>query len=143
MQKRLCFRLILLAHFSLNRYAQSCTQEESQDLKCSKLQNCGFLKAAPCSGLALEAFPARSASQKSSEQLITIIDLDKCDGCSDLSIPACVRACRAKNQARYPEPQKPVQPYWPQPKYEDFSNDRDNISRLTPYNWIYLQHGFR
>ncbi len=100
----------------------------------------GFLKAALASGLALEAFPARSASQKSSEQLITIIDLDKCDGCSDLSIPACVRACRAKNQARYPEPQKPVQPYWPQPKYEDFSNDRDNISRLTPYNWIYLQH---
>ncbi|HCO51957.1 MAG TPA: oxidoreductase, partial [Sutterellaceae bacterium] len=100
----------------------------------------GFLKAALASGLALEAFPARSASPRSSEQLITIIDLDKCDGCTDLSIPACVRACRAKNQARYPEPQKPVQPYWPQPKYEDFSNDRDNISRLTPYNWIYLQH---
>lgn len=42
----------------------------------------GFLKAALASGLALEAFPARSDSQKSSEQLITIIDLDKCDGCS-------------------------------------------------------------
>ena len=37
----------------------------------------GFLKAALASGLALEAFPARSDSQKSSEQLITIIDLGK------------------------------------------------------------------
>ena len=40
---------------------------------------------------------------------------------------------------RFPEPEKPLKPYWPQKTYEDFSNQRDRIDRLTPYNWIYVE----
>ncbi len=99
-----------------------------------------FLKAALASGLAIDAIAVRGAGNPNPEQLITVIDLDKCDGCAGLPAPACVEACRNKNKNRFPEPQKPLQPYWPQSKYEDFSDDRENISRLTPYNWIYVQH---
>ena len=75
----------------------------------------------------------------SPDQWISIIDLDRCDGCQDQAIPVCVAACREKNHTRFPEPQKPLKPYWPQKTYEDFSTQRDRIDRLTPYNWIYVE----
>lgn len=78
-------------------------------------------------------------AQTSRQQLITLIDLDRCDGCVGHSIPACVQACRQEHAQDYPEPKKPLMPYWPQTKYEDFSDQRDGIDRLTPYNWIFIE----
>lgn len=72
-------------------------------------------------------------------QTVTIIDLDRCDGCAEAVTPACVVACRTRNAGRYPEPTKPLQPYWPQKGFEDFSEERDRMDRLTPYNWIFVQ----
>ncbi|MCX8069196.1 MAG: 4Fe-4S dicluster domain-containing protein [Thermodesulfovibrionales bacterium] len=69
----------------------------------------------------------------------SIIDLTRCDGCKDEAIPRCVSACKNYNQNRYPEPVKPIQPYWPRKNFEDWSEKRDKIDTLTPYNWIFVQ----
>ncbi|GAB6182702.1 4Fe-4S dicluster domain-containing protein [Thermodesulfovibrio hydrogeniphilus] len=69
----------------------------------------------------------------------TLIDLTKCDGCKDEPIPRCVKACREYNKERFPEPKKPILPYWPRKNYEDWSDKRDKIDTLTPYNWIFIQ----
>lgn len=69
----------------------------------------------------------------------TIIDLTACDGCKDEDIPLCVKACRDHNRKRFPEPQKPIQPYWPRKGYEDWSDKKDKIDTLTPYNWLFVQ----
>lgn len=69
----------------------------------------------------------------------TLIDLTKCDGCKDEPIPRCVKACRDYNKERFPEPKKPILPYWPRKNYEDWSDKRDKIDTLTPYNWIFVQ----
>lgn len=69
----------------------------------------------------------------------TIIDLTKCDGCKDEPIPRCVKACRDYNRDRFPEPKKPILPYWPRKTYEDWSDKRGKIDTLTPYNWIFVQ----
>ena len=99
------------------------------------VQGGAFLTA---SALAREAAAERDAS-KAPSQTITILDLDRCDGCANQNIPSCVAACRKHNVGRYPEPVKPLQPYWPQKSFEDFSEQRERIDRLTPYNWIYVQ----
>lgn len=93
------------------------------------------------SGLALAGYSAGSASEPSlsREQVVTIIDIDRCDGCPDQQVARCVAACRREKAAGFPEPQKPLRPYWPQKKFEDFSEDRANVSRLTPYNYLYIQ----
>lgn len=72
-------------------------------------------------------------------KVATLIDLTKCDGCKDEPIPKCVKACREENKHRFPEPKKPIQPYWPRPTYEDWSEKRDRIDTLTPYNWLFVQ----
>lgn len=69
----------------------------------------------------------------------TLIDLTKCDGCKEEPIPRCVKACREYNKNRFPEPKKPILPYWPRKTYEDWSNKKDKIDTLTPYNWIFVQ----
>jgi Fe-S-cluster-containing dehydrogenase component len=70
----------------------------------------------------------------------SIIDLTRCDGCVHLDTPACVSACRAKNQSRFPEPdEKYLKDYWPQSFHEDWSNERDRTDRLTPYNWTFVE----
>lgn len=69
----------------------------------------------------------------------TLVDITKCDGCKDEPIPRCVKACREYNKDRFPEPQKPIQPYWPRKTYEDWSDKRNKIDTLTPYNWIFVQ----
>ncbi len=68
-----------------------------------------------------------------------LVDLTKCDGCKDEPIPKCVKACREYNKERFPEPKKPIQPYWPRKTYEDWSDKRGKIDNLTPYNWIFVQ----
>ena len=80
------------------------------------------------------------AAGLSNEKLGTLIDLTKCDGCKNYETPLCVEACGKHNQARFPEPKKPLKKYWPQNKVEDWSNKRDLKSRLTPYNWTFVDH---
>lgn len=80
------------------------------------------------------------AAGLSKGKLGTLIDLTKCDGCKNYGTPLCVEACRKHNQERFPEPQKPLKKYWPQDKVEDWSNKRDLKSRLTPYNWTFVDH---
>lgn len=76
---------------------------------------------------------------KANSQLMSIIDLDLCDGCAGLDMPKCVSACKTHNQSKFPDPQKPLMNYWPQKKHEDYSDKKDMIDRLTPYNWTFIQ----
>ena len=69
----------------------------------------------------------------------TVIDLTLCDGCSAKDTPACVLACRTKNQDKFPKVDKEqLTPYWPQKTYEDWSDKQDITNRLTPYNWTFV-----
>lgn len=74
-----------------------------------------------------------------SGEYATLFDLTKCDGCKGESMPRCVKACRDYNKDRFPEPKKPIYPYWPRKTYEDWSDKRDEIDTLTPYTWIFVQ----
>jgi len=97
-----------------------------------------FLKIA--SSLALSAtilIPKNSSS--SHGYYGTLIDLTRCDGCTDEPVPKCVQACRDHNRKKFPEPVANIQPYWPHTFYEDWSKKRDIINTLTPYNWIFVQ----
>jgi len=83
---------------------------------------------------------ARAETVGDGTKVATLIDLTKCDGCPDRDTPACVSACRTKNADNFPEPDPAMlKDYWPQPKHEDWSKKRGLISRLTPYNWIFVQ----
>jgi len=76
----------------------------------------------------------------SDEQVGILVDLTKCDGCSDVPVPRCVTSCQTENEARYPEPkEEDVKDYWPQTKHEDWRAKRDLKTTLTPYNWTYVQ----
>ncbi len=103
-----------------------------------------FIKRAAISGAAAVGIMTGSskvmASIKSRGKYAMLIDLTKCDGCQHQDTPQCVLACRSKNESRFPEPELPIQDYWPQPKHEDWSDKRNVINRLTPYNWTYVQH---
>lgn len=69
----------------------------------------------------------------------TVIDLTECDGCKNEPVALCVSACRLKNELRFPQPKKEdIQPYWPQKKFEDWSDKQDMVNRLTPYNWTFV-----
>ena len=116
----------------------------------------GFLKGLAGTGLAGSAslatgmFPSTaegagaggSASAPSGREasgsdgpFATLLDISACVGCG-----ACVQACRDRNAARHPEPQKPFPPMFPASvKAEDWSARRDVDDRLTPYNWLYIQ----
>lgn len=95
-----------------------------------------LLKAALGSGLLT---PSLSAQAQQHDGTISLIDLDRCDGCPGSTTPRCVLACRVKNRHRFPEPEKPILPYWPQVKFEDYSDKRNLTNRLTPYNWLYVE----
>lgn len=75
-----------------------------------------------------------------SQEIGTVIDLSKCDGCKNLETPLCVSACRQKNEAKFPEPVTLIKDYWPQTTHEDWSDKRGLTNRLTPYNWNYVEH---
>lgn len=82
----------------------------------------------------------KGAKANQSARFGSLIDLSLCDGCKGHAVPLCVHACKEKNHVHYPEPQKPLQPYWPRKQVEDWSNERDRIDRLTPYNWTFVEH---
>lgn len=97
-----------------------------------------FLKgtvAAAC-GVAVSQVPVKSFSATSRRQpLTTLLDLSKCVGCG-----ACAEACYDANHHKYPQPEKPFpKMYPPRVKVEDWSGRQDEDSRLTPYNWLYIQ----
>lgn len=82
---------------------------------------------------------AQTNHSKKEKLVASIIDLTKCDGCVHKNTPECVLACKQKNEARFPQPKKPLKNYWPQKRHEDWSDEQERIDRLTPYNWTYVE----
>ena len=99
-----------------------------------------FLKGglATAAGLAATSIPGAAAVAKPDEgkQLATLLDIRKCIGCE-----ACVEACSEVNISKYPDPQKPFPKMVPnRVPVEDWSEKKDVNDRLTPYNWLFIQH---
>ena len=95
-----------------------------------------FFKFSAVSALGATAVEAKALPDK---QIASIIDIDLCDGCANETMPLCVKACKIKNEPIFPVPKEPMMDYWPQTKHEDYSKQKDNISRLTPYNFTYIE----
>jgi formate dehydrogenase iron-sulfur subunit len=72
-------------------------------------------------------------------KLATLIDLTKCNGCTDREKPACVTACKTIKTGRIPEPVDPIPIPFPTRKVEDWSKKKEVSNRLTPYNLIFVQ----
>ena len=90
--------------------------------------------AAATASIPAKALAAPDTPEKK-RQLATLFDLSQCVGCG-----ACVEACHEANGHKYPEPAKPFPAMVPKRvKVEDWSERRDVIERLTPYNWLYVQ----
>jgi Fe-S-cluster-containing dehydrogenase component len=52
-----------------------------------------------------------------------------------------VEACRKANAAKFPEPRKPFPKMYPsRVKVSDWSEKREVSDRLSPYNWLFIQH---
>ncbi len=99
-----------------------------------------FLKSgiAAAAGAAATALPGLQAPAGADERgyLATLIDIRKCIGCE-----ACVQACREANTSKLPEPKKPFPKMYPsRVKVSDWSEKRNVDDRLTPYNWLFIQH---
>lgn len=103
-----------------------------------------FLKGMVLSGIATAGILGKASSVSalvgSSTEYATLINVDKCDACALYDTPQCVLACRNKNKVNFPEPEQPMADYWPQKKHEDWSDKKNLVDRLTPYNWTYVQH---
>ncbi|MFZ5585583.1 MAG: 4Fe-4S dicluster domain-containing protein [Thermodesulfobacteriota bacterium] len=101
----------------------------------------GFLKAglAAAAGAGLAAGQAalpQALHASAGGQLCTVLDLSRCIGCE-----ACVDACRDQWQASVPDPVSPIpQPFPPRVPIEDWSQKKDVRDRLTPYNFLYVEH---
>ena len=105
-----------------------------------KISRRSFLKGgvATAATLAATTIPGAAAVSKPDEgtQLATLLDISKCIGCE-----ACVEACKEVNADKYPAPQKPFPKMYPnRVPVEDWSENQEETERLTPYNWLYIQH---
>jgi len=81
---------------------------------------------------------AKSITKKEQEPLVTLIDISRCIGCEE-----CVYACQEVNEPKFPEPEKPFPKMFPnRVPVQDWSDKRDVKDRLTPYNWLFIQHAF-
>jgi formate dehydrogenase iron-sulfur subunit len=116
----------------------ACDIDRSFNMKISRRSFLAGMAAAGAAAVVPKGSAAWAASKEGT--YATLIDLTLCDGCPDRETPACVTACRTKNADRFPEPDpKMLKDYWPQPIHEDWSSRREMISRLTPYNWTFVQ----
>jgi Fe-S-cluster-containing dehydrogenase component len=100
-----------------------------------------FLAGLTAGAMAAAIGPANTTEASvRTEKVATLIDLERCNGCVDREVPACVSACRDVNAGLFPKPDKSkIKDYWPQKTHEDWSNKTHLIDRLTPYNWIFVQ----
>ena len=103
-----------------------------------KISRRSFIKGglAVAGAAVASSLPMPEAVKASSvEELATLIDIRKCIGCE-----ACVEACQEVNEPKFPEPKKPFPKMYPsRVKVSDWSDKRDVMDRLTPYNWLYIQ----
>jgi Fe-S-cluster-containing dehydrogenase component len=93
---------------------------------------------ATAAGLATATIPGAAAASQPLEdkQIATLLDIRKCIGCE-----GCVEACTEANESNYPNPQKPFPQMYPKRvKVADWSEKQDVTDRLTPYNWLFIQH---
>ena len=93
---------------------------------------------AAAAGLAAGSIPGAAAASvpQDETQLATLLDISKCVGCE-----ACVEACNEVNAPKYPQPKKPFPKMYPERvPVEDWSEKQDVMDRLTPYNWLFIQH---
>lgn len=105
-----------------------------------KLSRRAFLAGTAAATVAA-AVPRSKANAAVPQQgaVATLIDLTRCDGCPDHATPKCVSSCRSKNAERFPEPDPAMlKDYWPKKFHEDWSDKRELTSRLTPYNWTFV-----
>lgn len=103
-----------------------------------------FFKAACVLGASTFLTPkpqlnARQNLKPQTSKIASIIDLGLCDGCKHKLVPDCVRACKDKNAKRFPKPIENIPNYFPRKVREDYSNFKDDISRLSPYNFTYVE----
>ena len=99
-----------------------------------------FLKGglAAAAGVAVSSVPAAATVAKpdGGQQLATLLDIRKCIGCE-----ACVDACSEVNFEKYPDVKKPFPKMYPsRVPVEDWSEKQNVNDRLTPYNWLFIQH---
>ncbi|WP_112059567.1 4Fe-4S dicluster domain-containing protein [Helicobacter sp. 16-1353] len=104
-----------------------------------KFSAVGFASSAVAEDLASVDSRNLDSPNADSTKIMSIIDLDLCDGCKGLETPLCVSACKEKNKANFPQPTHPIMDYFPQTKHEDYSKNKEDITRLTPYNWTYVE----
>lgn len=96
----------------------------------------GALKLFSAGVLTCGITPCNVAAAGNVQQKMTLFDLSRCVGCG-----ACVEACRERNAARYPRVAGPMPKLLPKgTPMEDWSQRQDETERLTPYNWLFIQH---
>lgn len=99
-----------------------------------------FLNASTAAAASCLYRPNQAHATSSTDPVATLIDITRCNGCEDLDAPQCVAACRKKNHQRFPKPDPSMlKDYWPRKGYEDWSNRQAIDSRLTPYNWLFIE----
>ncbi len=98
-----------------------------------------FLKTGAAAALTASSaalMPGTAKAAKKGEALATLIDIRKCIGCEE-----CVYACRDANREKFPAPEKPFPRMVPdRVPVMDWSEKQDVTDRLTPYNWLFIQH---
>lgn len=105
-----------------------------------KIDRRTFLGGTGAAGALLFLPKANAHAAIADDSYATLIDLEKCDGCSTLDSPRCVSSCRSERQGSFPNPPKEeLRDYWPQKKHEDWSEKKHLADRFTPYNWIFIQ----
>lgn len=107
-------------------------------MKMNGISRRSFLKTAGAAALAGTVGLPKAARAGVSSRA-TLIDLSLCDGCLDNDSPACVTACRAKNDGVVPEPADPIPKPFPGGQVEDWSKKKEVRDRLTPYNYLFIQ----